>query len=164
MRYTILIVGKFVLPTSYLKLMKKTFLLSLIIFASAIGYQCTRPAQNTATTVKYPNQDSELALLMREMETESIAMREAIAKGQEPKDVRTRFEAILTAKSTEASMKTPAFQAMAKNYLKTLDAIYTTPQAERMEQYNLMINDCMNCHKAQCPGPLVRIKKLTAQK
>lgn len=144
--------------------MKKLLILSLAIFTGVLFYQCTRPAQTSTDAVKYPNQDSELAILMREMETEAIAMREAIAKEQDPKDVRSRFEAILTATSTEASMKTPAFQAMAKSYLKSLHKIYETPKTERMAQYSLMINDCMNCHKAQCPGPLVRIKKLTAQK
>ena len=139
--------------------MKNLLLVSCMIFVSVLFYQCTRNTQTTA--VKYPNQDSELALLMREMETEAINMREAISKGQEPKDVRKRFEAILTAKSTEASMKTPAFQAMASNYLKSLDKVYQTPQEERMAQYNVMINDCMNCHKTNCPGPLVRIKKLS---
>jgi len=146
--------------------MKKLLFFSLACFVSVLFYQCTRTTIATQNTTpveatKYPNKDSELALLMREMETEAIAMRTAISKGEEPKDVRKMFEAILTAKSTEASMKTPVFQAMANSYLKSLDKIYQTPQPERMAQYNIMINDCMNCHKTNCPGPLVRIKKLT---
>ncbi|TAE18932.1 MAG: hypothetical protein EAZ95_03070 [Bacteroidetes bacterium] len=141
--------------------MKKLLLLAVFAFSGTIFYQCTRPAQtSSADAVKYPNKDSELALLMREMESEAMTMREAIKKGEEPKDLRTRFEAILTAQSTEASMKTPAFQVMAKNYLKSLNKVYEAPKEERLEKYTLMINDCMNCHKAQCPGPLVRIKKL----
>ncbi len=146
--------------------MKYLTLFSWAVFVGVLFYQCTQTAQPTTTPVeatKYPNESSELALLMREMETEAIAMREAINKGQELKDVRKRFEAILTAKSTEASMKTPAFQAMANSYLKSLDKVYQTPQAERLAQYNIMINDCMNCHKTNCPGPLVRIKKLTSK-
>ena len=142
--------------------MRKLLFLSILLFVGALAYQCT-PAASPAT-VQYPNKDSELALLMREMEAEAKTMREAIQKGEElPHDVRTRFEAILTAQSTEASMKTPAFQAMAKNYLKSLNGMYEVPKGERAEQYTLMLNDCMNCHKAQCPGPLVRIKKLTTQ-
>ncbi len=145
--------------------MKSLLLLSLAFFVCVLFYQCTRSIQPVTSpeAIKYPNQDSELALLMREMETEAIAMRIAITKSEEPKDVRKRFEDILTAKSTEASMKTPAFQAMAASYLKSLGKIYQTPQVDRMAQYNIMINDCMNCHKTNCPGPLVRIKKLTSK-
>lgn len=140
--------------------MRLLTLFSLTFFIGVLFYQCTR---NSTVPIQYPNESSELALLMREMEAEAITMREAINKGKEPKDVRERFAAILVAKSTEASMKTPAFQAMANNYLKSLDKIYQTPQNERMAKYNIMINDCMNCHKTNCPGPLVRIKKLTTK-
>jgi hypothetical protein len=141
--------------------MKKILWLASFVFLSVVLYQCTRKAQTPVETVKYPNEGSELALLMREMEAEAVSMREAIKNGKELKDLRAQFEKIFTAKSTEASMQTPAFQVMAKNYLKSLNKVYEAPQAERMAQYNIMINDCMNCHKAQCPGPLVRIQKLS---
>jgi len=28
------------------------------------------------------------------------------------------------------------------------------------EAYDMMINACMKCHEAMCPGPIVKIKKM----
>jgi hypothetical protein len=28
------------------------------------------------------------------------------------------------------------------------------------ETFNIMVDNCMNCHQKMCPGPMVKIKKL----
>jgi hypothetical protein len=143
-----------------------------LIFASTIFYNCTRQPLSTATAVsetvdtaepeRYPNQDSELALLMREMDVDAQKIREAILAGKNFEDFRAKFTKIHTATPTDSGVKTPAYQALATNFLTSLDKVYTAE--DKIAGFNLMVNDCLNCHKTTCPGPTVRIKKLSIVK
>ena len=136
---------------------------TVLLFAAILFYQCTRPA--TTASNNFPNKDSELALLMREMELDALSIKGNIEKNKDiTNDVRQKFKAIHTAIATDASMRNPAFEAMANNFLQALDKLYTLPKNERKEQYTIFVNDCINCHKMYCPGPIVRIKKLNMTK
>lgn len=105
-----------------------------------------------------PNQPSELAALMREMFTTAEAMQTAIKANQIPADVRAKFATMKTAKPTEAEMVEEPFGAMADVFLKNMDKLYE--EKNQVEDYNLMVESCLACHQNQCPGPMVRIKKL----
>jgi hypothetical protein len=117
---------------------------------------------STAEPERYPNQDSELAILMREMDVDANKIREAILNGKNFDDFRAKFAKIHSANPTDAGTKTKAFEAMASNFLTSLDKVYTAD--DKIASFNLMVNDCLNCHKTTCPGPTVRIKKLTIVK
>lgn len=149
--------------------MKNIILIStFILFASTVFYNCSRPnlsqitANQQTETIKYPNQDSELALLMREMDVDAQKMKESILNGQIPPDFREKFAKIHSAIPTDSSTKNETFSAIATNFLGSLDKIYA--DSDKVQAFNLMVNDCLNCHKMHCPGPIVRIKKLTIVK
>lgn len=105
-----------------------------------------------------PNQPSELAALMREMFVEAEKMQIAVKADKIPDDLRTKFAAMKTAKPTEPEMTEAPFGDMAKVFLTTMDKLYE--EKNQVEDYNLMVQSCLACHQNQCPGPMVRIKKL----
>jgi hypothetical protein len=150
----------------------RLFWFTLILFISTLFYNCSRQPLSTATAVsenidtaepeRYPNQDSELAILMREMDVDANKIREAILSGKNFDDFRAKFTKIHSATPTDSSVKNNAYNALATNFLASLDKVYTSE--DKISSFNLMVNDCLNCHKTTCPGPTVRIKKLTIVK
>ncbi|NNE27403.1 MAG: hypothetical protein HKN09_11220 [Saprospiraceae bacterium] len=106
-----------------------------------------------------PNGDSELAILMREMFEEGMNMKEAIAKGEHPK-VKLKFKDILTADATEPDKAaSDVYKAYAQSYISIMEG-FENGASNPEELYESMVSNCESCHKALCPGPLVRIKKL----
>ncbi len=149
--------------------MKKNFLLvAFMLFLGAIFYQCTRKnapsTTDNITPEQYPNDSSELAILMREMDKDFQNLKILLGKKDEKKDVqipdlREKFAKIHTATPTEADKKDATYKAMSDVFLKNLDTFYAEPQ-NRLDNYTILVNACLNCHKSLCPGPTVRIKKL----
>jgi cytochrome c556 len=132
---------------------------SVILFCGSILFAC----QSQKNAIRYPNQSSELALLMRQMwdDTDKIKQQLIAKKGFE--DVRTSFAKIKTATPTEeGKTASPAYQAMSDMFLARLDKIYQTQQSdeELLKNYNALVQSCLQCHQSQCPGPMVRIEKL----
>lgn len=141
--------------------MKKLLFATCLLFLSSILYNCSKNQTATKTPIEteiYPNQDSELALLMRAMDSDSQKLKNAILNKQSLEDFREKFAKIHTAIPTDANTKSKAFEAMSNSFLASLDKVYT--QENKVETFNLMVNNCLNCHKTTCPGPTVRIKKL----
>ena len=107
-----------------------------------------------------PNGDSELALLMRDMMHSSENMREMIRQGKLPDKFPEAFLKIHTAKPTDSTTKKASFDAFANNYIYNLQALYHSPKEELTQNYNAVVNACVSCHTAHCPGPLKAINKL----
>ncbi len=158
--------------------MKKTLLLvSFFIFSTVILYSCS-PKSTESETAKVdsavaledsmktiaegnfvdPNQPSELAALMREMFLESEKMKETIKADKIPVDLRIKFATMQNLKPTDPEMITEPFGTMAKEFLKSMDKLYE--EKNQVQDYNMMVQSCLACHQNQCPGPMVRIKKL----
>ncbi|MBK8561775.1 MAG: hypothetical protein IPN76_00085 [Saprospiraceae bacterium] len=108
-----------------------------------------------------PNGDSELAILMRQMFEDGERVREQIKNGQ-PVDIQVDFEKIMTAKATDPTkMQGKEYPHFAASYVEAMKALRDAPPAEAQDKYSAMVATCMNCHEQSCPGPMVRIKKLT---
>ena len=141
--------------------MTKKSLTTLIFFAflSLVFYQCKQEkAENTAKTTNYPNKDSELALLMREMYSDTELIRKAVQEKKMPTDFKEKFEKIHSAIPTDSTVREGDFKLFAQNFLVSLDNVYE--QENQIQNYNLLINNCIACHQSVCPGPIKRIKKL----
>lgn len=111
-----------------------------------------------------PNGDSELALLMREMFDDGMRMKQQIEKGDKL-EVIAKFEKIHTAQATEpekaASKK---YKLYADAYLNMLEQLKVSSEEDTEILFQGLVESCMNCHRAMCPGPMVRIKKLYLKK
>jgi hypothetical protein len=107
-----------------------------------------------------PNGDSELALLMRDMFDDGMRMKGQIENGDKL-EVLAKFEKIHTAQATEpekaASKK---YKRYADVYLELLEQLKVSSEEDTRILFQGLVESCMNCHRAMCPGPMVRIKKL----
>lgn len=152
------------------------FSISAITFSSILFYNCTQSKEQkseqaseiaTQTSLKpakqdsskYPNDDSELAWLMRDMYQDGEKIKIAIQSKQLPEDFREKFKNIHTAIPTDATVKGEVFDASAKVFLQTLDKFYTEKE-NQVENFNIVVNACVACHQNYCPGPIKKIKKL----
>lgn len=102
---------------------------------------------------------SELALLMRNMYDENLALRKRIMEGDIPKSFPADFKKIHTAEASEELNST--FDALAEQYLKDLEAITSAKNTEEgIKAYNGMVSTCASCHTIYCQGPLAKIKRM----
>ena len=103
-------------------------------------------------------EDSELTLLMRDMYDYYDSLKVHIENGDIPENIR-EFHAVHSAISTEpAKAKSDLYQAMATVYKESADRLKN--KSDISQAFNLMVDNCMNCHQQMCPGPMVKIKKL----
>lgn len=142
-----------------MKIFLTFFSMALLIF----GLACSEVEQEPVKEIIHPinpNGDSELALLMREMFDDGLRIKQQIMKGEQP-EILKKFEKILTAEATEpekaASQK---YKHFANTYLESLESLKNARGEEAGNLYQVMVQNCMNCHNAMCPGPMVKIKKL----
>ncbi len=105
------------------------------------------------------NEPSELALLMRDMYEENLALKKQIKEGQIPESFPEDWLTIHSAKSDEKLNET--YDALAKEYIKNMQAITEAETKEEgIKAYNTMISTCASCHTIYCQGPLVKINKM----
>lgn len=136
----------------------RKLLIPFLVFSTLYLLACTTDSNGQPPL--NPNGDSELALLMRAMYDDGLAVKEQLQKG-----IKTRMaveaEKIRTAQATDPGrMKTPAFATFADAYVEAVSAYQSADPAVAKDIYNGVVNACMNCHRNVCPGPTVKIKKL----
>ena len=79
----------------------------------------------------------------------------------EPITINLDHEKILTAHATEPEKAASAkYKAFANAYLQSMKSLKTANPSELVDVYDNLVANCMGCHKALCPGPIVKIKKL----
>lgn len=107
-----------------------------------------------------PNGASELAQLMRTMETQTENWKKEIDAGaKELSPVPDVYNTLKTAIPTEAEMKNNNFNAFSDDFVNYSTALVKAPKAERKMAFNTMVGGCMACHEQMCPGPVKRIQK-----
>jgi len=133
----------------------KILTLSIGCFLAAFFFQFTQ-----AERIVAQEKNSELALLMRDIVDDAQTTRAQVIKGEKPNNQYKKFSFIHQAIPTDSSVKTVAFKAMSDGYLKSLKTFYKSNKEGKIQAYNVMIANCLNCHKTYCPGPVKRIQKL----
>ena len=112
------------------------------------------------TTYVNPNGSSELALLMREMQSYSNSAKADISAGKNPTPYPVDFDKIHTAKISDGMSKSEFYNSFADLYILTVKNYASSKTSERVEKYNNMVSACLACHSQHCPGPVPVIKKL----
>lgn len=147
-----------------------------IFFVFSLGYACSteiKEEQANSTESKevkevkkkkrvlHMVETSELAQLMRKMDSELQAVKTCIEGGYSFHDSITfDYGEIYTAHATEIEMKKEGFDDFAGAYLTQLENLKNSTGEKRKENYNLLVNGCLNCHSQHCPGPINKIKAL----
>ncbi|MBR9921542.1 MAG: hypothetical protein GYB31_11950 [Bacteroidetes bacterium] len=107
-----------------------------------------------------PNGDSELALLMRDMYDDGMRIKEQIQNGEKP-EVSVAFKKIHSAQATEPEKAaSDIYHSFALAYEQSVTQLQEAAADAAEPHYRNMVDACMNCHKALCPGPTMRIKHL----
>lgn len=138
----------------------KTFITaSFILVLLFVLSSCNQEKSNPKMGILHPNQDSELTLLMREMYDYYDNLKNDIQEGDIPDNIRD-FREIHNAVATEPSKsESDLFKAMSTVYLESAKRLNES-KSNMPEVFNIMVDNCMNCHRQMCPGPMVKIKKL----
>lgn len=135
-------------------------IMALIALATYALSCAAKPVPTEEPAPINPNGDSELALLMRAMYDDALQMKAAIERGEQP-IASIAHEGLLTAAATEPEKAaSPTYQVFARSYLQTLKALQEGEMAQASALFKGMVDSCMGCHTALCPGPKMRIKHL----
>ena len=139
--------------------MKIYWISSFLFFLILVLTNCAESSQNNQKTILFPNNDSELTLLMREMFDYYEGLKTDVENGNLPKNIR-EFAEIHSAVATDpVKSNSDLYKAMSTVYLQSAERLNTSTE-NVPEIFNAMIDNCMNCHQQMCPGPMVKIKKL----
>ena len=106
-----------------------------------------------------PNGASELATVMRTMQSDLTAARAVVLDGGAPGPMFARHRKMRCAWPTDPADRSAQFDAFAQSYLATvqvLDEQKTAPAAA----FDNVLAACHMCHDNSCPGPLVVIDGL----
>lgn len=138
--------------------MKKTTTSTLLLLSFFIMIQCAD--QPTGKKSRFTMaQDSELTLLMREMYTYYDSVKVDIKNGTLKEQIKT-FQDVHSAVATSpAKSSSELYKAMATVYSKSAMQV-NNPEFDKIQSFNSMVDNCMNCHQQMCPGPMVKIEKL----
>ncbi|MCB0479594.1 MAG: hypothetical protein KDE26_23480 [Bacteroidetes bacterium] len=137
------------------------FSLLLLALISSCSEEDKAPSSIEAKIEQPTNpNDSELALLMRAMFDEAQQIKHQVAN-ERPVKFHVNHSNILTASATEPEKAaSDEFKAFANGYLESVKNMQSASPTQMVSLYDNMVENCMSCHRAICPGPLTRIKKL----
>ncbi len=107
-----------------------------------------------------PNGVSELAALMRIMQSDLENARSEIPKGAPVAPMLERHRKIRCAWPTDKADRNAAFDGRAEHYLSKVGAFDATRGADRARAYDDVVGACRACHETTCSGVLDAIDKL----
>ena len=103
---------------------------------------------------------SEMALLMEGMYVSNEKLKEKIIKNEDLGEFIENFSNIHSAVLTDPNDRSSSFDAFSQAFIQNQKAIFTSSKTNVKEQFNMMVNSCVACHKTTCTGPIPKIKKL----
>lgn len=112
------------------------------------------------TSQRNPNGSSELALLMREMQSYTHRAKAHLNTDTVPETYPQAFDKLHSATVTPGISKNEFFNTFADVYLKSVKDYSGSSAGNRTETYNAMVSACLSCHAEHCPGPVPVIKKM----
>jgi hypothetical protein len=105
-----------------------------------------------------PNGDSEMSLFMRKIAQECEINKGNIKDGK-PLAFSINPDLILKAKMSKGHTMDSNYIIFAEEFISKFNAMVKVKEDTKLF-YNAFIQNCINCHKTQCPGPIKRINKL----
>jgi cytochrome c556 len=132
------------------------FVFALIV-AAVFALSFTAKPADAAPLSK---EDSELTLLMRQMYDDVANMKTAVKRRKKPTPAVAHERMLKATASEPAKTASPAYAALAQSYLKALQALQDANPADAPALYKNLVDSCMSCHSAFCPGPKMRIQNL----
>lgn len=136
------------------------YLLAILLIAGAMA--CGGGGGEAADSAK-PT-ESALTIHMRSLEAQAKDWRQQVLGGG-PIMVPDRVsDSLFLATPTEGKIKDQQkYNQMAENFQFSALMLRTSQKGEEVLNFNGIVNSCIRCHQAFCPGPIKRIEKLRIQ-
>lgn len=104
---------------------------------------------------------SPMALLMEQMYVDNMRIKNQILNGETDfGNFPDLHETIFSAQLTDPSDRDAFFDMQAQYFINVEKAFYQSEASDKKEQFNAIVNSCLECHQSKCGGPIPRIKKL----
>src|SRR5690554_5810622 len=145
--------------------MKHFFLLSftvMVLFGCNEKHNQTEtitPKDGVQSTNFQMYEMSEMASLMEQMYAYNTQLKERILTGAPLGEYPQAFDKLHIAVLTDASDRDAFFNEQAFKFIEAQKAVYNQTENAK-ENFNKMVNQCLECHAKKCGGPVPRIKKL----
>lgn len=138
---------------------------SVIFMLLFVFFGCKKAEDKTVKKVENEElvmyQYSEMALFMEAMYAYNKQIREGIIAGKVPEKMPLDLLKLHSAKMTEGKHRTKVWNSFVNLFIESQKAVADTLSNTNLKlRYNTAINNCLNCHKTECVGPIPRIKKL----
>ncbi len=105
--------------------------------------------------------DGDMTVYMRNLEMHAQHWRQQIAEGQPPSIPDRIADSMFVAKPTEGKIKDQTkFDGLAENFQFSAMMARSAQPGDEALNFNALVNSCIKCHQAFCPGPIKRIQKL----
>lgn len=142
----------------------------LIVLTFAFATSCQQKTEKIETVTVKDNvavdsskfqmyEMSEMAALMEQMYAYNSQLKERIKTNQDLGNYPVAFDKLHTAILTESSDRDMFFNDQAVKFIEAQKEIYADP-VQAKDNFNKMVNQCLECHSKKCGGPIPRIKKL----
>ncbi|MBL4668632.1 MAG: hypothetical protein JKY30_05160 [Flavobacteriales bacterium] len=127
-------------------------------FLASLFFACNSETSNKneeascekkVVTDNTPNDDSELALLMRKLYLDADSIKQLIVnkEGTISDEFITELETVHSAIPTDPDVKTPEFKAF-NELLINQAKVLQEDSANRVEGFNQFVNRCIDCHQS----------------
>lgn len=152
-------------------MIKKIIILGCLAGASFF-VACKQPAEKaqeltkeetTKSNVWIPetSEDSELALLMRDMFDKNMVIKGKLQSDDYPETYPEDFSNMHTAEATDPDEINEVYHSFVDMYLGMIKQYNETPDKEgKIIAFNNSVKACISCHQEYCQGPIPKIKKL----
>ena len=139
--------------------MQKVFSIFIICF---LLQACNSKNKNTDierdALIMY--EPSEMTILMRGIHEVNKVAKDQIIKNDSLLAFPEEFTKIFTATLTDSTERDDEFLILARSFIDLQKMTYTTYSDSTISNFNRSINNCVECHRTRCPGPIPEIKKL----
>ncbi|MBX7204659.1 MAG: hypothetical protein K1X81_04505 [Bacteroidia bacterium] len=113
----------------------------------------------SSCTNPYSDNMKPMAVGMRAMYEQMVAIRAQIERGDELQTGQFKMVDFIYAEPTDSSVLTDQFFMRAGQFKRRFNEL-VQPGGNVMGRFNLVLDACIQCHTENCPGPLKKIKKL----
>lgn len=140
------------------------FLLACLFFS------CSTKTKECKKNQINPNGDSELALVMRALYNNTLSIKSEYIKNTDSisnielnlniiEDFTLNYEALNHAEPTDHDLRNDGiYKGFTDIYINSSTEFLTNKYSK--ENYNLMVNNCIQCHEQFCLGTIDKIRKL----
>lgn len=126
----------------------------------ACGSEQVKEESKSTPSVFSPNEDSELALLMRFMYDDMDRVKDELKAGKHPRITFPADELFTAEPTDENQVASEKYHLLGKAFLAAVKQFQDSDYSQLSEHYEVLVESCMSCHQYSCPGPMRRIRNL----